>query len=52
MKWIKHWWNLKGDYELQLSSKGFFTIIFCSLEDKDRVFENGPYLYNSVGLYL
>jgi hypothetical protein len=19
MKWINHWWNLKGDYELQLS---------------------------------
>jgi hypothetical protein len=26
-KWIKHWWNPKGDYEVQLSSKGFFTII-------------------------
>jgi hypothetical protein len=52
IKWIKHWWNPKGDYELQLSSKGFFTIIFYSLEDKDRVFENGPYFYNSAGLYL
>jgi hypothetical protein len=39
----------KGDYELQLSSKGFFTIIFYNLEDKDRVFENGPYFYNSTG---
>jgi hypothetical protein len=50
MKWIKHWWNLKGDYELQLRSKGFFTIIFYSLEDKDSVFENGLYFYNLVGL--
>jgi hypothetical protein len=29
--------------------KGFFTIIFYNLEDKDQVFENGPYFYNSVG---
>jgi hypothetical protein len=33
-KWIKHWWNPKGDYEVQLSSKGFFTIILYNLEDK------------------
>jgi hypothetical protein len=26
-RWIKHWWNPKGDYEVQLSSKGFFKII-------------------------
>jgi hypothetical protein len=52
IKWIKHWWNPKGDYELQLSSKGFFTVIFYNLEDKDRVFENGPYFFNSAGLFL
>jgi hypothetical protein len=51
-RWIKAWWNPKGDYELQLSSKGFFTIIFYNLEDKDRIFEGGPYFYNSAGLYL
>jgi hypothetical protein len=34
MQWIKTWWNLKGDYDLQLTSKGFFTIIFYNLEDK------------------
>jgi hypothetical protein len=39
MKGIKHWWNPKGHYELQLSSKGLFTIIFYNLEDKDRVFK-------------
>jgi hypothetical protein len=50
--WIKAWWNPKGDYELQLSSKGFFTVIFYNLEDKDHIFEGGPYFYNSVGLYL
>jgi hypothetical protein len=51
-KWIKHWWNPKGDYEVQLSSKGFFTIILYNLEDKDRIFENGPYFFNSAGLFL
>jgi hypothetical protein len=47
--WIKAWWSPKGDYELQLSSKGFFTVIFYNLEDKDWVFEGGPYFYNSSG---
>jgi hypothetical protein len=51
-KWIKYWWHPKGDYELQLSSKGFFTIILYNLEDKDRIFENGPYFFNSAGLFL
>jgi hypothetical protein len=46
-RWIKNWWNPKGEYDLQLNSKGFFTIIFYNLEDKDRVFENGPYSFNS-----
>jgi hypothetical protein len=52
MRWIKTWWNPKGDYELQLSSKRFFMIIFFNLEDKDRIFENGSYFFNSTGLYL
>jgi hypothetical protein len=52
MRWIKDWWNPKGDYEVQLNSKGFFMIILYSLEDKDRIFDNGPYFYNSVGLFL
>jgi hypothetical protein len=47
-RWIKDWWNPKGDYEVQLSSKGFFTIILYNLEDKDKIFDNGPYFYNSV----
>jgi hypothetical protein len=51
-RWIKEWWNPKGDYEIQLSSKGFFTIILYNLEDKDRIFDNGPYFYNSAGLFL
>jgi hypothetical protein len=35
-----------------MSSKGFFTVIFFDLEDKDKIFEGGPYFYNSAGLYL
>jgi hypothetical protein len=35
-----------------LRSKGFFTTIFYNLEDKDKIFEGGPYFYNLVGLYL
>jgi len=52
MRWIKDWWNPKGYYEVKLSSKGFFKIILYSLEDKDRIFDNGPYFYNSTGIFL
>jgi hypothetical protein len=50
--WIKDWWNPKGDYEVQLNAKGFFTMILYSLEDKDMIFCNEPYFYNSPGLFL
>lgn len=50
--WINNTWKLKGGYDLRLGVKGFFTIIFYSMEDKNQVFEGGPYFYNSVGLYL
>ena len=50
--WINHHWKPKGGYELRLGMKGFFTIVFYSLEDKNMIFEGGPYLYNSTGLYL
>jgi hypothetical protein len=52
IKWIKAWWNPKGHYDLQLGSKGFFTIIFFNLEDKDQIFENGPYFFNFSRLIL
>jgi hypothetical protein len=52
IRWIKDWWNPKGNYEVQLSSKGFFTIILYNLKDKDRIFDNGPYFYNSARLFL
>jgi hypothetical protein len=52
IKWIQHWWKSRGHYDLHLGSKGFFTIIFHNLEDQNRVFEGGPYFFNSAGLFL
>jgi hypothetical protein len=52
IKWIQYWWKPRGHYDLQLGSKGFFTIIFHNLEDRNRVFDGGPYFYNSAGLFL
>jgi hypothetical protein len=52
IKWIQHWWKPKGHYDLQLGSKGFFTIILHNLEDRNRIFDGGPYFYNSAGLFL
>jgi hypothetical protein len=50
--WIKYHWKPNGEVELHLGSKGFFTIVFINLEDRDRVFEGGPYFHASVGLYM
>jgi hypothetical protein len=38
--------------ELHLGSKGFFTTFFMNLEERDRVFEGGPYFHASAGLYM
>jgi hypothetical protein len=41
VKWIQHWWKHKGHHDLQIGSKGFFTIILHNLEDINRIFEGG-----------
>ena len=43
IKWINGVWKPKGHYNLHLSSKGFFTIIFFNQEDRDRILDGGPY---------
>ena len=50
--WIRYHWKPKGSIDLHLGSKGFFTVVFANIEDKDRVFEGGPYFYAAVGLYM
>jgi hypothetical protein len=48
VKWIQYWWKMRGHYDLHVGSKGFFTIIFHNLEDHNRIFDGGPYFYNST----
>lgn len=38
--------------EIKLGAKGFFTVIFSNLEDKERIFEGGPYFMNNAGLFM
>ena len=52
LKWIQTKWQPKGHIDLKLGAKGFFTVIFSNLEDKERIFEGGPYFYNNAGLFL
>jgi len=35
-----------------LGAKGFFTVIFFNLKDREQAFDNGPYFYNNDGLFL
>lgn len=39
---IEQRWKPKGHIDLKLAAKGFFMVIFANLEDKERVFEEGP----------
>lgn len=50
--WIKYHRKPKGSISLHHGSKGFFTMVFTNIEDKDRIFEGGPYFYVAVGLYM
>lgn len=50
--WIKYHWKTKGSIDLHLWSKGFFTVVFKNIEDKDRVFEVGPYFFVATSLYM
>ena len=50
--WIKYHWKPKGSIGLHLGSKGFFTIVFSNIKDKDRIFEGGPYFFAAAGLYM
>jgi hypothetical protein len=45
-RWIKTWWNPKGEYDFSTHDH------FLQSENKDRVFQNGPYFFNSAWLYL
>jgi len=51
-QWIRQQWKPKGDVKLHLGAKGFFTVVFTNLEDKDRIFYGGPYFLASAGLYM
>jgi hypothetical protein len=50
--WIKYQWKPSGEVDLHLGSKGFFTTVFMNLEDRDKIFEGGPYFHASTGLYM
>lgn len=51
-KWILQKWQPQGHIELKLEAKGFFTVIFFNLQDKEKVFENGLYFYYNAGLFM
>lgn len=51
-RWIQQKWQPRGHIELKLGAQGFFMVIFSNLQDKERVFQNGPYFHNNVGLFM
>ena len=50
--WINVTWKPLGHYDLHLGEKGFFVIVFLNHEDRNIIFEGGPYFFNSAGLFL
>lgn len=51
-KWIQQRWKPKGHIDLKLGAKGFFSVIFSNLDDKERIFADGPYFFNNAGLFM
>ena len=49
--WINSWWRPKGKSDLKLRSKGFFTVIFATIEGGEWIFKEGPYFFNLAGLH-
>ena len=41
-KWIQSKWQPKGHIDLKLGAKGFFTVIFSNLQDKERILREDP----------
>jgi hypothetical protein len=37
-RWVNSWWKVKGQVDLKLGSKGFFTVIFSNPLEWDKVF--------------
>jgi hypothetical protein len=52
MVWIKSRWKFKGDMDLNLGSKGLFTVIFTCSKDRNKVFDEGPYFFNSMLIHI
>ena len=50
--WIATKWKPEVHVTLQLGPKGFFNVVFNCIEDQNRVLDEGPYFFNSAGLYL
>lgn len=42
----------KRTYRPQAGGQGIFTVIFANLEDKERIFEEGPHFMNNTGLFM
>eukprot|EP00253_Pinus_taeda_P009631 PITA_09631 len=51
-RWIDQRWKPRGQVDLKLGAQGFFTAIFSNLEDKNKIFEEGPYFLNNAGLFM
>ena len=49
---IKTRWKSNAHFDMKLGSKGFFTMIFSDLKDKESIKEGGPYFYNLTGIFL
>jgi hypothetical protein len=52
MLWVQTRWKFKGNMDVKLGSKGFFMVIFSCSADRSRIFDEGPYFFNSVGLHM
>ncbi|XP_059073110.1 uncharacterized protein LOC131873945 [Cryptomeria japonica] len=50
--WIRCSWQVDEDMDIMLARNNYFLVVFSCMSHHDRVFEEGPYFYNRVGLFV
>lgn len=49
-QWIHTVWT--KNCQIHLCSKGFFIVIFCAEEEKEKILNEGPWFWGSAGLFV
>lgn len=50
--WVHRTWEIKGDLIVSHYSNGYFLVTFATEDDRDAIFQGGPWFYGRAGLFM